>query len=270
MRRRMWKAVVPLAGASCAIMLGVLPLRAGTINTQENEEDGVTVPQGHKEAYEAAKEQMKEAPKETKKSWTPYIAGAMGVGFPQSDRGSVVTPAGETPLSVNYNYSYIGAIIGGLYFHDPDKWGNLSFTVDAIGLFLGSQQQSSLGPGAASPGHASMTSNSAVVGYLGLGGTVGYRIAKKFEPFVGFAGGGILVNAESSGVNMGSVWGYWFAPEGGVRYFIDSHWFLAAVFGFAFDGDVNGFHSGTTVLNVSGPSYGLYDPFGLFVVGYGF
>ncbi|CAB4242577.1 conserved protein of unknown function [Methylacidimicrobium sp. AP8] len=213
---------------------------------------------------------MTEATKKEQKSWTPYIAGALGVGFPYSDRASLVTPAGETPLSVNYNYSYIGAIVGGLYFHDPEKWGNFSFTADAIGLFLGSQQQSSLGPGPASPGHATMASNSAIVGYLGLGGTVGYRIAKQIEPYVGFAGGGILVNAESGGVNFGSVWGYWFAPVGGVRYFLDSHWFIAGQFGFAFDGDVNGFHSGTTTLNVSGPSYGLYDPFGVFVVGYGF
>ncbi|VVM07598.1 hypothetical protein MAMC_01715 [Methylacidimicrobium cyclopophantes] len=263
--RKAWKVMALLAGASCLVTLAALSPRAKAATGQESEEDGVIVPLSHAESYESAKEQMKGVPKKAEKSWTPYIAGAFGVGFPQSDQASLVTPGGTTPLSVNYNYAYIGALVGGLYFHDPSKWGSLSFSVDAIGLFLGNGQQTGIGT---EP--KLMSSSGVTVGYLGLGGTVGYRIAKKFEPFVGFAGGGILVNAESNNVNFGNVWGYWFAPVGGFRYFIDPHWFIGAEFVFAFNGDVNGFHNGTTVLNVSGPSYNLYDPVGLFVVGYGF
>jgi hypothetical protein len=257
MKRRAWKATAFLAGVSCVMMLGVLPLRAGTAATQENEEDGVTVPQGHKEAYEAAKEQMKEAPQEKHSSGSWFLAGAAGMGWAQFDNGSV----GNSPLGGSQNEVFTGGLQGGYYWHDPDKWGNLSFSAEAIGLYSGAT--TSLG-GAGS---------GATIGLLGLGGTVGYRIAKSFEPFIGFYGGGAIGQFSSSGMggSLGNVWGYWFSPALGMRYFIpNSHWFIGAEALFVFLGDMNGFNKGTAGnVNVSGSSY-LYEPIVMMTIGYAF
>ncbi|MDD2677775.1 MAG: hypothetical protein PHP75_09975, partial [Methylacidiphilaceae bacterium] len=197
MKRRAWKATAFLAGVSCAMMLGVLPLRAGTGATQENEEDGVTVPQGHKEAYEAAKEQMKEAPQEQHSSGSWFLAGAAGMGWAQFDNGSV----GNSPFSGSQNEVFTGGLQGGYYWHDPDKWGNLSFSAEAIGLYTGATVNSSVGGLGSGSG--------ATIGLLGLGGTIGYRIAKSFEPLVGFYGGGSIGQSRGTGGTLGNVWGFW-------------------------------------------------------------
>ncbi|VVM07930.1 hypothetical protein MAMC_01889 [Methylacidimicrobium cyclopophantes] len=266
MKRRTWKATALLAGVSCLLTVGVLPLRAGTTAGQENEEDGVTVPQGHKEAYEAAKEQMKEAPKEEHKSGAWYMAGFMGIAWPQSDSGQMVNNATglASPLGINGNQSFIGGLQGGYYWHDPDKWGNLSFSADAIGAYLGANMN------LATP--AGISGSALNLGLLGLGGTIGYRIAKSFEPYVGFYGGGVIGNGAINGVNMGNVWGYWFSPAVGLRYFIpNSHWFVAMQGLFLFVNDVNGFDriAGTTINTTSGSGY-LYVPAAVMSVGYAF
>ncbi|VVM04848.1 hypothetical protein [Methylacidimicrobium tartarophylax] len=264
MKRRAWKATAFLAGVSCAMMLGVLPLRAGTGATQENEEDGVTVPQGHKEAYEAAKEQMKEAPQEKHSSGSWFLAGAAGMGWPQADSGSY----GNSALGVNQNEVFTGGLQGGYYWHDPDKWGNLSFTAEAIGLYTGASSGMSIAGASGTGGAAS----GATVGLLGLGGTVGYRIAKSFEPFVGFYGGGAIGQFSNSGLSgsLGTVWGYWFSPAVGMRYFIpNSHWFIGAEALFVFMGDMNGFNKGAQLTSVSGSSY-LYEPIVMMTIGYAF
>ncbi|WP_155996491.1 outer membrane beta-barrel protein [Verrucomicrobium sp. 3C] len=262
MKRRTWKAAALLAGVGCVMMLGALPLRAGTAATQENEEDGVTVPQGHKEAYEAAKEQMKEAPQEKHSSGSWFLAGAAGMGWAQFDNGSF----GNSSLSGSQNETFTGGVDFGYYWHDPDKWGNLSFTAESIGLYTGST--TSLG-GAGS---------GATIGLLGLGGTLGYRIAKSFEPFIGFYGGGSIgqfsvSGGPSGGGSLGNVWGYWFSPALGMRYFIpNSHWFIGAEALFVFLGDMNGFNKGPAVnanVNVSGSSY-LYEPIVMMTIGYAF
>ncbi len=269
MKRRTWKATALLAGVSCLLTLGALPLRAGTAATQENEEDGVTVPQGHKEAYEAAKEQMKEAPKEEHKSGAWFMAGAAGMGWPQTDGAQNVTGGVGGPQGgVNASQVFTGGLQGGYYWHDPDKWGNLSFSAEAIGLYSGAFMGASGGLGASS---ASLN-----VGLLGMGGTLGYRIAKSFEPFVGFYGGGALGNVSATnsvgvGGNMGNVFGYWFSPAVGMRYFIpNSHWFIGAEALFIFMGDMNGFSRGATTTNLTTGSSYLYEPVVMMNIGYAF
>lgn len=273
MKRRTWKATAFLAGVSCAMMLGVLPLRAGTATTQENEEDGVTVPQGHKEAYEAAKEQMKEAPQEQHKSGAWFLAGAAGMGWGQFDQGQYVAPNGTgINATGNTNFAFTGGLQGGYYWHDPDKWGNLSFSAEAIGLFTGATLGSSLG----GVGNHGLTGIN--VGLLGLGGTIGYRIAKSFEPFVGFYGGGAIGEASGNVTGMGSgtfgnVWGYWFSPAVGLRYFIpNSHWFIGAEALFIFLNDLNGYNqnlAGGTLNTTTGNSY-IYEPVVMMTIGYAF
>ncbi len=270
MKRRTWKATALLAGVSCLLTLGALPLRAGTAATQENEEDGVTVPQGHKEAYEAAKEQMKEAPKEEHKSGTWFIAGAAGMGWPQFDQGNIVGGGGPaTPFSANASQVFTGGLQGGYYWHDPDKWGNLSFSAEAIGLYSGAFGAAQVGSLSASAGLN--------VGLLGLGGTLGYRIAKSFEPFVGFYGGGALgeVSGTVNGVggSFGNVWGYWFSPAVGLRYFIpNSHWFIGAEALFLFINDLNGYNKnlGGAVANTTTGSSYIYEPVVMMTIGYAF
>ncbi|QSR83983.1 hypothetical protein [Methylacidimicrobium sp. B4] len=265
MKRRTWKATALLAGVSCLLTLGALPLRAGTAATQENEEDGVTVPQGHKEAYEAAKEQMKEAPKEEHKSGAWFLAGAAGMGWSQFDNGSI----GGTQFGANANQVFTGGLQGGYYWHDPDKWGNLSFSAEAIGLFTGATVSAQAGSLSASAGEN--------IGLLGLGGTIGYRIAKSFEPFIGFYGGGAIGNLSGTvngyGGSFGNVWGYWFSPAVGMRYFIpNSHWFIGAEALFVFLGDMNGFNQnlgGNTVNTANGSSY-IYEPIVMMTIGYAF
>ncbi|MDD4931906.1 MAG: hypothetical protein PHO89_00340 [Methylacidiphilaceae bacterium] len=264
MKRRTWKATAFLAGVSCAMMLGVLPLRAGTGTTQENEEDGVTVPQGHKEAYEAAKEQMKEAPQEKHASGAWFLAGAAGMGWPQSDSGQIVKGGVGSSLGFNQNEVFTGGLQGGYYWHDPDKWGNLSFSAEAIGLYTGATTSASVGGVGAGAG--------ATIGLLGLGGTIGYRIAKSFEPFVGFYGGGALGQVSAGSGTWGNVWGYWFSPAVGMRYFIpNSHWFIGAEALFVFLGDLNGFNQnlGGATANVTGSSY-MYEPIVMMTIGYAF
>ncbi|CAB4242377.1 putative Opacity protein or related surface antigen [Methylacidimicrobium sp. AP8] len=267
MKRRTWKATALLAGVSCLLTLGALPLRAGTTAAQDSEEDGVTVPQGHKEAYEAAKEQMKEAPKEEHKSGAWFMAGAAGMGWGWFDNGSVVNNATGfgTQLNGNWNQVFTGGLLGGYYWHDPDKWGNLSFTAEALGLFTGATM------GSSAMGIAA-TQQAVNVGLLGLGGTIGYRIAKSFEPFVGFYGGGAIGNMGLDGVNLGTVWGYFFTPALGLRYFIpNSHWFIGAEALFLFIGDLNGYNkmSGVTVNTTTGNSY-IYEPVVMMTIGYAF
>ncbi|WP_020494246.1 hypothetical protein [Verrucomicrobium sp. 3C] len=260
MKQQAGKAAALLAWVSCVTMLGALPLRAGTAAPQENEEDGVTVPQGHKEAYEAAKEQMKEAPQEKHSSGSWYLAGAAGMEWSWFDRGSI----GNTPYSGNLNEAFIGGLIGGYYWHDPDKWGNLSFSVDAVGLYDGSTINSQVGSAGSSSG--------ATFGDLVLGGTIGYRIAKSYEPFVGFYGGGQISQVSGTRGTHGDVWSFVFGPALGIRYFIpNSHWFVGMVGVFAFEGDLNGYNQnlGGKTLNVSGSSY-LYEPIVMMTIGYAF
>lgn len=209
MKRRRKKAAVLLAGMSWALLFGTLPGRAGSPAGQESEEDGVTIPQGHKEAYEAAEEQRKEALTRKHRSGAWFLTAVAGTAFPQTDSGQLVNNATGlgTGLSLNSDLAFVGGLAGGYYWHDPERWGKLSFTAEAVAVYLGSSINT--------VSAAAIQGAGINAGFLGAGGTLGYRVGKSWEPFVGLLGGGAVANVSRNGMNFGTVWGDWFAPARG-------------------------------------------------------
>ena len=202
-------------------------------------------------------------------SW--FLSIGAGTGFPQYDRGDVVNnvTAVVEPLRADANFAFTGLLSVGYRWFDPERWGHWSFDADFVGAYLG------VGLSAFSPiqgtGHINL-------GFLGLRGRVGYRVAQdRFEPFIGFAAGGVIVNVESAGIDHGDVWGYWFAPTCGLRYYIpQTRWSITVEGLFRFLGSVNGFTGSGSDLTLNEiPHVGLsggwiYVPLGVMAIGYRF
>ncbi|WP_142660598.1 hypothetical protein [Methylacidimicrobium tartarophylax] len=202
-------------------------------------------------------------------SW--FLAIGAGTGFPQYDRGDVVdniTGAVE-PVETDANFAFTGLLSIGYRWFDPERWGHWSFDADFVGAYLG------VGLSSFAPNQGASHID---LGFLGLRGEVGYRVVQdRFEPFVGFAAGGVIMNAESAGINHGDVWGYWFAPTCGLRYYIpQTRWSISVEGFFRFLGGLNGFTgSGSDLTLNETPHAGLsggwiYVPLGVMAISYRF
>lgn len=202
-------------------------------------------------------------------SW--FLSIGAGTGFPQYDRGDVVnnvTGVVES-LRTDSNMAFTGLLAVGYRWFDPERWGHWSFDADFVGAYLG------VGISSFSPIQGTDHIN---LGFLGLRGRVGYRVAQdRFEPFIGFAAGGVIVNVESAGIDHGGIWGYWFAPTCGLRYYIpQTRWSISVEGLFRFLGGLNGFDGpgpGLTMNETShvGLSGGwIYVPLGVMAIGYRF
>ncbi|ACD83641.1 hypothetical protein [Candidatus Methylacidiphilum infernorum] len=161
-----------------------------------------------------------------------FVLGGFGPAFPYSGTSTL---NGMT-TDVAKNYSYVPAVQVGILWYDPDRWKHLTFGVAFVGAFLGNQSLSYV------QGLQKMDNNSAIGGFLGLAAIVGY-VTGKFVPYVGVAGGGVLLSLESSNINLGSVWGSWYSPVVGFNYLIDKHWFTGASLFWLFDQNLNGYHN---------------------------
>ncbi|VVM08120.1 hypothetical protein MAMC_01986 [Methylacidimicrobium cyclopophantes] len=230
-------------------------------------EDGVLVPHAPPDPKPQAallSAGMRAASKHSSGSW--YLSIGMGTGFPQYNDGEVVndrTGAIE-PFKADTSFAFTSLLSTGYRWFDPERWGHWCFDIDFVGAYLGS-------------GHGAPNESSAInLGFLGLRGRLGYRILEdRVEPFVGFAGGGVVVNTESASVNHGEVWGYWFAPGCGLRYYIPrSRWSVTVEGLFRFVGGVNGLSAPGATINET-PHAGLdghwiYVPVGVVALGYRF
>lgn len=161
-----------------------------------------------------------------------FVLGGFGTAFPYSGDSTL---NGMT-TDVAKNYSYVPVVQVGILWYDPDRWKHLTFGVAFVGAFLGNQSLSYV------QGLQQMNNNSILGGFLGLAGIVGY-VTGKFVPYVGVAGGGVVVSLESSNINLGSVWGSWYSPVVGFNYLIDKHWFTGASLLWIFDQNLNGYHN---------------------------
>lgn len=197
-------------------------------------------------------------------SW--FLSVGTGTAFPQYDRGEIVndrTGAIE-PISGDINFAVNSTVSVGYRWFDPDRWGHWSFDADFFGSYLGG--------GISSPAGSSQDN----LGFLGIRGRVGYRVFHdRIEPFLGIIGGSVLANSESAGVDHGSVWGWWFSPTTGVRYYIpNTRWSIAFDAFFRFIGGINGLSAPGVTINET-PHAGLsghflYEPVGILSIGYRF
>ncbi|QSR87719.1 hypothetical protein EM20IM_02075 [Candidatus Methylacidiphilum infernorum] len=161
-----------------------------------------------------------------------FVLGGFGTAFPYSGDSTL---NGMT-TDVAKNYSFVPVVQVGLLWYDPDRWKHLTFGIAFVGAFLGNQSLSYV------QGLQQMDNNSIMGGFLGLAGIVGY-VTGKFVPYVGVAGGGVVVSLESNNINLGSVWGSWYSPVVGFNYLIDKHWFTGASLLWIFDQNLNGYHN---------------------------
>lgn len=197
-------------------------------------------------------------------SW--FLSIGVGTGFPQYDDGNMVNgqTGAITPVGANVSFAFTALVSTGYRWFDPERWGHWSFDLDFVGAYLGTGQP---------VGGAADAIN---LGFLGLRGRIGYRVLNdRLEPFVGFASGGVLVNTETSGVDHGAVWGYWFAPVGGFRYYIPrSRWSVSIEGLFRFLGGIDGLSGPGLAINET-PHAGwsgswIYVPLGVVAIGYRF
>ncbi|CAB4243362.1 exported protein of unknown function [Methylacidimicrobium sp. AP8] len=116
-------------------------------------------------------------------SW--FLSIGSGTGFPQYDDGELVNhrTGMVRPLGADASFAFTGLLSVGYRWFDPERWGHWSFDADFVGAYLGA-------------GTSALEGRSQInLGFLGLRGRVGYRVAQdRFEPFIGFAGGGVIVN----------------------------------------------------------------------------
>ncbi|WP_142525911.1 hypothetical protein [Methylacidimicrobium cyclopophantes] len=195
-------------------------------------------------------------------SW--FLSLGTGMGFPEFDRGEIVNnlTGAVTPLKANADFAFTSLLAAGFRWFDPRRWGHWSFDAGFLGAYLGT-------------GISALSQRDQInLGFLGLGGCVGYRIGRdRFEPFVGFAGGGAIVNVESVSINHGDVWGYWFAPRGGIRYYLPgTRWSIAIEGLFRFIGGLDGFEGPAAGFTLNETPHAgleghwLYVPLGLFEI----
>ncbi|QDQ41384.1 hypothetical protein kam1_125 [Methylacidiphilum kamchatkense Kam1] len=240
-----------------------------TLLCQEQEEDGVAVQQqviDHALLPSLFSKNPSKPPQEPPGNW--FLTFGAGSAFPEFDRGEIVNnlTGAVTPMKFNADFAFTSLFSAGFRWFDLRRWGHWSFDVGFLGAYLGTGTS------------ALLQRDQTNLGFLGLGGSVGYRIGQdRFEPFVGFAGGGAIVNVESTSVNLGEVWGYWFAPRGGIRYYLPgTRWSIGIEGIFRFVGALNGFKgpSAESTFNET-PHAGLeghwlYVPLVLFEIGYRF
>ncbi|MDD2677678.1 MAG: hypothetical protein PHP75_09485, partial [Methylacidiphilaceae bacterium] len=197
-------------------------------------------------------------------SW--FLSVGTGTAFPQYDRGEIAnnrTGAIEA-VTGNSNFAVNSALSFGYRWFDPERWGHWSFDLDFFGSYMG--------VGVSGFG----VSDHENLGFLGMRGRVGYRVwHDRLEPFIGMIGGGVLANTASGGIDHGAVWGYWFSPTGGVRYYIpNTRWSISLDGFFRFIGGVNGLSGPGVTINET-PHAGLggrwlYEPVGIVAIGYRF
>ncbi|QSR88569.1 hypothetical protein IT6_09420 [Methylacidiphilum caldifontis] len=167
-----------------------------------------------------------------------FVLGGFGPAFPYS--GSSTLNGMTTDFAKNY--SYVPAVEVGVLWYDPSRWKHLTFGIAFVGAFLGNQSLSYV------QGLQKMDNNSAIGGFLGLSAIVGY-VTGKFVPYIGVAGGGVVLSLESSNAYLGSVWGSWYSPVLGFNYLIDKHWFTGATLFWLFDQNLNGYHNSKAGIN---------------------
>lgn len=245
---------------------GRTPLSASP-NPPQLEEDGVFVrdPEGAGNSPASSLVRQGEVPhRHSSGSW--FLSAGTGTAFPQYDRGEVVNDntGAVVPTGGSISFAVNSALSFGYRWFDPARWGHWSFDADLFGSYLG----------LAVSGPAGRDQDN--LGFLGIRGRVGYRFWKdRLEPFVGIVGGSVIANPESGGVNHGAVWGYWFSPTGGIRYYIpNTRWSIALDGFFRFIGGLDGLSGPGVTINETphaGLSGGwLYEPVGIVSIGYRF
>ncbi|MGD9897442.1 MAG: outer membrane protein [Candidatus Methylacidiphilaceae bacterium] len=257
------------AGLTFLLIAEMNPLLADPLNPLRQEEvSGVIVEQARpaKSLPAVLFANEPSPPKHASGSW--YLSIGAGAGFPQYDNGDVVNnnTGASKPLKAAASMAFTSLLSTGYRWFDPSRWGHWSFDVDFVGAYLGTGLSSP-------PGRGQIN-----LGFLGLRGRVGYRILQDLiEPFLGFAGGGVIVNIETAGTDHGDVWGYWFAPSAGVRYYIPhTRWSLTVEGLFRFVGGLNGFDGPAPGFTINEtPHAGLdggwiYVPLGVVAIGYRF
>lgn len=259
LRRLLVSTALYLAGARL--------LLASAPHASQAEDDGVFVrePQGSRSSPTSALLRQ-EPPPSGRSSGSWFLSIGTGTAFPQYDQGEIVNnrTGAITPAAGNGNFAVNSALSFGYRWFDPERWGHWSFDADFFGSYMG------LGMSGFSGREAEN------LGFLGVRGRVGYRVWKdRLEPFVGIIGGAVVANTESGGIDHGSVWGYWFSPTGGIRYYIpNTRWSISLDGFFRFIGGIDGLSGPGITINET-PHAGLgggwlYEPVGIVAVGYRF
>jgi|GEM_PF-2101762 len=219
----------------CIIILNNATLRANTTDSlSEDQSEG-----DQSKTYLEHRKQLLENNEISKpKPYHLFVLGGFGPAFPYS--GSSTLNGMTTDFAKNY--SYVPAVEVGVLWYDPSRWKHLTFGIAFVGAFLGNQSLSYV------QGLQKMDNNSAIGGFLGLSAIVGY-VTGKFVPYIGVAGGGVVLSLESSNAYLGSVWGSWYSPVLGFNYLIDKHWFTGATLFWLFDQNLNGYHNSKAGIN---------------------
>ncbi|WP_208526724.1 hypothetical protein [Methylacidiphilum sp. Yel] len=201
---------------------------------QEREEDGIAIQQqaiNHVLLPSFLLEKSSKPPQEPSGNW--FLSLGTGTAFPEFDRGEIVNNLNGMVMPIKYNadFAFTSLLSIGFRWFDSQRFGHWSFDVGFLGAYLGT------GTSALSQRDQNN------LGFLGPGGSIGYRFGQdRFEPFIGFAGGAAIVNVESTSVNLGNIWGYWFAPRSGIRYYFPgTPWSIGIEGIFRFVGALNGF-----------------------------
>ncbi|MDD4931904.1 MAG: hypothetical protein PHO89_00330 [Methylacidiphilaceae bacterium] len=240
---------------------------AASPNPAREEEDGVFVSEPQGAGTVSASSLVPDTPgphRHSSGSW--FLSVGSGTAFPQYDRGEIVNnrTGAVQPAMGNGNFAVNSALSFGYRWFDPERWGHWSFDADFFGSYMGVGVS-----GFGGSDHENL-------GFLGVRGRVGYRVWKdRWEPFVGIIGGSVLANTASGGINHGSVWGYWFSPTGGIRYYIpNTRWSISLDGFFRFIGGIDGLSGPGITINET-PHAGLgggwlYEPVGIVAIGYRF
>ncbi len=242
-------------------------LLAASANPSPQEDDGVFVREPRSAGGASASSPFDQGPGPSHRSsgsW--FLSIGTGTAFPQYDQGEIVNnrTGAITPAAGNGNFAVNSALSFGYRWFDPERWGHWSFDADFFGSYMGFGLSGFSGREAEN------------LGFLGVRGRVGYRVWKdRLEPFVGIIGGAVVANTESGGIDHGSVWGYWFSPTGGIRYYIpNTRWSISLDGFFRFIGGIDGLSGPGITINET-PHAGLgggwlYEPVGIVAVGYRF